>query len=224
MLQKYMFNYVRNVDSTFLKANGLVERFNQTIQGMLVKFVQEKKETWESYIDTCIYAYNTSRHESSLFTPFELMFGRKAIIPIELDNGSEHTQPDAEEAFGKGCDPETIQKMQEDTKKKLEKAKVNIICAQQKQKEAYDNKHHQPDVYAVGALVLKKDFTRKKRKGGKLDSKWVGPYKIAKALGKGLYRLEDANDPSKIICRVNGVHLKPYNQPSMVWYTSSNSL
>ena len=60
---------------------------------MLVKFVREKKETWESYLDTCIYAYNTSRHETSLFTPFELMFGRKSIIPVDLDNGSEHAQP-----------------------------------------------------------------------------------------------------------------------------------
>ena len=71
-------------------------------------------------------------------------------------------------------------------------------------------------------LLVKKDFTRKKRKGGKLDSKWVGPYKIAKALGKGLYRLEDVSNPSNVICRVNGIHLNPYNQPSMVWYTSNS--
>lgn len=50
-----------------------------------MKFVAEKKETWE---DSCIYAYNTSRHESSLFTPFELMFGRKAVLPIDLYSGS----------------------------------------------------------------------------------------------------------------------------------------
>ena len=136
---------------------------------------------WESYVDTCIYAYNTSRRESPLFTPFELMFVRKAVIPVDLDNGSEYAQPDTEEVFGQGCDPDTIQKMQEDTKKRLEKAKVNIIYAQQKQKEVKDRKHHQPDVHAVGALVLKKDFTRKKRKGGKLYFKWVGPYNIHKS-------------------------------------------
>ena len=55
---------------------------------MLVKFVAEKKETWEDYLDTCIYAYNTSCHESSLFTPFVLMFGRKAVLPIDLSNDS----------------------------------------------------------------------------------------------------------------------------------------
>lgn len=58
------------------------------------------------------------------------MFGRKAVIPVDLDNGSEHVQPDAEEVIGQGCDPETIQELQEDTKKRLEKAKANIICAQ----------------------------------------------------------------------------------------------
>ena len=92
-----------------------------------MKFVQDKNDTWESYLDTCIYAYNTSRHESSLYTPFELMFGRKAIIPVNLDDGSECTQPDAKEIIGDGCDPEIIQKIQEDTKKRLEKAKANII-------------------------------------------------------------------------------------------------
>jgi hypothetical protein len=46
------------------QANGLVERFNQTLQGMLVKFI-DKKESWEHYLDTCVYAYNTSKHESS---------------------------------------------------------------------------------------------------------------------------------------------------------------
>ena len=30
-----------------MQANGLDERFNQTLQNMLVKFVDEKKEYWE---------------------------------------------------------------------------------------------------------------------------------------------------------------------------------
>ena len=29
--------------------------------------------------------YNTARHESSKFAPFELMFSRKAILPIDID-------------------------------------------------------------------------------------------------------------------------------------------
>ena len=27
------------------------------------------------------------RHESSLFTPFEIMFGRRAILPVDINEG-----------------------------------------------------------------------------------------------------------------------------------------
>ena len=73
----------------------------------------------------------------------------------------------------------------------LDRAKSNIIKAQEKQKAVYDKKHSCPEVYKVGSVVLKKDFTRKKRKGGKLDMKWLGPFRIVGSLGRGLYRLEE---------------------------------
>ena len=67
-----------------------MESFNQTIQAMLVKFVQKRKETWEDYIDTCIYAYDTAQHESTKFTTFELMFSIKPVFPIDIG----HNTPD----------------------------------------------------------------------------------------------------------------------------------
>ena len=98
----------------------------------------------------------------------------------------------------------------------LQNAKKNILRAQAKQKAAYDQRHCHPQVFKVGALVLKKDFTRKKRKGGKLDSKWEGPYEIVCSLGCGLYRLQNVHHPKKLVARVNGVHLKKYILPSNV--------
>ena len=53
----------------YMQANGLDERYNQTLQTMLTKYVQDKKNTWDEYIDTCVFAYNTSKHESTTFTP-----------------------------------------------------------------------------------------------------------------------------------------------------------
>ena len=44
--------------------------------------------------------------------------------------------------------------------------------------------------FTVRTKILKKDFRRKKRKGGKLDLMWVGPYLITKSLGKGFYQLQ----------------------------------
>ena len=64
---------------------------------------------------------------------------------------------------------------------RLEAVKDNIIMAQKRQKDQYD---HNPEVFAVGALVLKKDFTCKRCAGGKLDHRWTGPYKITCAIGR----------------------------------------
>ena len=58
---------------------------------MLMKFIKKKKTTWEDYIDECVFAYNTAVHESSKYTPFELMFGRKAVIPVDLEVATEDT-------------------------------------------------------------------------------------------------------------------------------------
>ena len=65
--------------------NGLDERFNQTLQNMLVKYIIDKKEQWDQFLDMCIYAYNTSQHDSNHFSPYEIMLGRKAVLPIDLD-------------------------------------------------------------------------------------------------------------------------------------------
>ena len=37
------------------------------------------------FLDACVYAYNIAVHESTYFTPFELMFGRKAVLPVDID-------------------------------------------------------------------------------------------------------------------------------------------
>ena len=51
---------------------------------MIVKYTQEKKEEWDACPDSCVFAYNTSKHASALYTPFEIMFGRKAVLPIDI--------------------------------------------------------------------------------------------------------------------------------------------
>ena len=163
---------------------------------MICKFIQEKKESWDSFLDTLTFAYNTSCHRSTLNTPFEVMFGRKAILPID------HTAPTAE----------LLKKLEEDDSVEHEKAteilishrsnmlqkvKANIIEAQKTQKKHYDLKHAHPKRFQVGARVWKKDFRRKKQKGGKMDPKWLGPYKIIQDLGKGLYKLQLLENPDR---------------------------
>ena len=55
-----------------------------------------------------------------------------------------------------------------------------------------------------------KDFARKKRKGGKLDVRYVGPFVIVKSLSRGVYQL--VSEDGKSTVRATGAHLKPYNK------------
>ena len=69
----------------------------------------------------------------------------------------------------------------------------------------YDAKHGAGLSFKLNALVPKKDFRRPKRKGGKLDPRWLGPYRISGVLGKGLYSLSHCKDGHIVKC-VNGMH------------------
>ena len=97
--------------------------------------------------------------------------------------------------------------MVEQQKERLELVKANIDVAQKKQKENYDRKRAMPKYYKVGALVLLKDHTRKKRKGGKLAARWHGPFTIHRVLHRGMYAL---SDKAGRIRRVTGAHIKVY--------------
>ena len=47
------------------------------------------------------------------------------------------------------------------------------------------------ETFIVGSLVLKKDFRRKRQRGGKVDYRWQGPFAIIAVLRKGLYSLKE---------------------------------
>ena len=50
------------------QANGLVERYNQTIVNSLAKFVQDDRETWDENLDAVVYSYNTAIQVSEILS------------------------------------------------------------------------------------------------------------------------------------------------------------
>ena len=56
------------------QTNGLVERFNQALQGSLVKFVNKNQNNWDEKLDGILFAYRTSQQKSTGQTPFELRY------------------------------------------------------------------------------------------------------------------------------------------------------
>lgn len=48
-------------------------------------FLAGHNDEWDRWVSLAVYAYNTSIYESTGFSPYELVFGRKARTALELD-------------------------------------------------------------------------------------------------------------------------------------------
>ena len=68
------------------QSNRLDERLNQTLKAALQKLVNDKKDDWHQLLDNVPFAYRTSRQDSTKYTPFFLLYGRKARLPIDTEH------------------------------------------------------------------------------------------------------------------------------------------
>src|SRR5438045_3435471 len=64
------------------QTNGLVERFNRTLCESLAK-VSKKENEWDIHIGSVLFAYRTTKHSTTKMTPFFMVYGREAILPID---------------------------------------------------------------------------------------------------------------------------------------------
>ncbi len=70
------------------QANGLDERYNQTLVNYVAKFTNKDHTMWDAKLSEIVYAYNTAVHDSTKHSPFESTFGRKPRLPIEFNRRS----------------------------------------------------------------------------------------------------------------------------------------
>ena len=67
------------------QTNGLAERVNQTLVRILRKTVVDSKRDWDSKLTAALWAYRTTYKVTTRMTPFALMYGLEAILPIEFE-------------------------------------------------------------------------------------------------------------------------------------------
>ena len=65
------------------QANGAVEAANKTIKKILAKMVKTYKD-WSEQLPYAVMGYNTTVRSATGQTPFSLVHGSEAVLPIEM--------------------------------------------------------------------------------------------------------------------------------------------
>ena len=101
-------------------------QFNDALMTVppLAKHVQDDRTLWDVSITTIVYSYNTSIHDSTRCSPFEVMFGRQGRLPVDSADEEEGLDLDEEE----GLDHLKARRadLNEQVKQNVAKAQVGI--------------------------------------------------------------------------------------------------
>lgn len=176
------------------QSNGSLERAHAVVKDLLRTSIADNHTDWDLNLKIICMAYNTTSHETTGFTPFELTFGRKANLPSTLA-----TTPTLHQ-------DELINLWKRRHEKYIQDARNKIMKSKEKHKRIQDSRIVIPqEIYAPGDLILiHNDNIRK----GKLEQEWFGPAIILETLENANYRIQFNN--KEFLAHSN--RLKPYYQ------------
>nr|XP_023659188.1 uncharacterized protein LOC111839473 [Paramormyrops kingsleyae] len=165
------------------------ERFNRTLISMLGTLSREKKRSWSQYVSCLVHAYNCTKCDSTGYSPYYLMFGREARLPVDL---CFDTWLGMVEAV---CHSRYVERLKEDLKEAFRFASEAANQRHLRNKRLYDKKVGFQSLKAGDKVLFRNLGLRGKHK---LESRWnpcpylvVGKlpnlpvFKIEPADGKG---------------------------------------
>ncbi len=150
------------------------ERFNRTLLSMLGTLDAAEKHKWSQHISKLVHAYNCTKNEATGYSPYFLLFGREARLPIDVCFG---TSSD-------GVGGQTYQRYVENLKIDLQKAyrlaSETALKNHQRNKRLYDKKVKYQNIEPGDRVLIRNlSFTGKH----KLEDRWnSNPYIVLEKL------------------------------------------
>ncbi|GJW29776.1 putative reverse transcriptase domain-containing protein [Tanacetum coccineum] len=187
MLQKALGTQLDMSTAYHPQTDGQSERTIQTLEDMLRACVIDFGKGWDMHLPLVEFSYNNSYHMSIKATPFEALYGRKCRSPIYW------TEVGDSQLTG----PEIIH----ETTEKIIQIKKRIQAARDRQK-SYTDRRSKPLEFQVGDKVMLKVSPWKGvirfGKRGKLNPRYIGPFKVLAKVEIVAYRLELPGQLSRI--------------------------
>ncbi|GJS52901.1 putative reverse transcriptase domain-containing protein [Tanacetum coccineum] len=166
---------------------GQSERTIQTLEDMLRACVIDFGNGWEGHLPLIEFSYNNSYHASIKAAPFEALYGRKCRSPVCW----------AEVGDARLTGPELVH----ETTEKIVQIKHRMQAARDRQK-SYADVRRKPLEFQVGDRVMLKVSPWKGvvrfGKRGKLNPRYIGPFKVLAKVGTVAYRLELPQQLSRV--------------------------
>ena len=166
-----------------------------------------KPQTWDEQVSAALWAYRTSFKTSLGYTPFYLIYGHEALLPIEVELASLRVLCQD----GGGVKEHTTKRLLELERLSLnrEEAITSYAMQVEKQRQRFNKKLLKKDI-EKGSLVLRYDNRFDNRKDGKFSPHWEGPFKVVDKFSNGYYQLMGISGKVHKTW-VNGWRLKPYH-------------
>ncbi|EOY21231.1 RNA-directed DNA polymerase [Theobroma cacao] len=169
------------------KMNGAVEAANKNIKKIVEKMTEVYKD-WHEKLPFALHAYRTSVRTSIGATPYSLVYGAEAVLPVEVEIPSLRVLMETELE-----DAEWVRSRYEQLNL-IEEKRLAALCHgqmyQRRMMRAYEKKVH-PRQFREGELVLKRILPNQTDFRGKWMPNWEGPYVVKKAFSGGALILAD---------------------------------
>ena len=159
-------------------------------------YVSTNQKDWDLFLPHIVFAINASIQATTNQTPFYLIYGREAVLPLEAELSNEGNGTIVDDIIERVQEARTM-------------AKNNIASNQQKCAKYY-NEHRRVVNFELGTKVLLRKFVKKKGISSKLFHHYYRPYVIVDKIGEVNYVIEAKRNTKAYRETVHVEKLKPY--------------